>query len=583
MARKFYTIDDLYMFCKDNQFEKFNSAEYGAPLVIQSIGTFESESKVVDGLLPVTLKSCHTGKNANRSGISDSTMKECKQSFQGRPILGAIYKTDTGEYEFRSHDMEIVQDDDGNTEIEYIEQPIGVISQTEDPYLEFDDELEKNFLMVKGTIFADYSRAAEILQRRRTCKCSVEIEIEEMSYNCAEDYLSIDKFQFRGVTILGYEQDGTTEIQEGMKGSKITIDSFSEEKNSMFAVNYQDKLVEVLDKLNTTLSNFNRQETQEGGDAGMGKFEELLEKYGKAIEDIEFEYEEMTDEELEAKFAELFDGEGDDSGDAGAEGDTDGAGEDGDTTDAEEGTDPEAEVVEQEDDGEGEAEEGDESTEGEEDGDDNSVNTDDDTSKKKKGFELVFELSHDDVRCGLYSLLRTQSEDSYWYGWILDVYDSYFIYEDYNDDVRYYRQKYTRDDENLAFDGEPVEIFSEWLTQEEKDALAALKAEYAELKAFKEKYDADELKALKDAIFEMPEYADIKETEEFQALIKEADKYSVEDLRIKADLLFANSMKKKFNFEAEKPENTHSVGVHINAQPDPKKQAYAGLFADEDK
>jgi hypothetical protein len=142
---------------------------------------------------------------------------------------------------------------------------------------------------------------------------------------------------------------------------------------------------------------------------------------------------------------------------------------------------------------------------------------------------------------------------------------------------------YTRDDENLAFDGEPVEIFSEWLTQEEKDALAALKAEYAELKAFKEKYDADELKALKDAIFEMPEYADIKETEEFQALIKEADKYSVEDLRIKADLLFANSMKKKFNFEAEKPENTHSVGVHINAQPDPKKQAYAGLFADEDK
>ena len=48
--------------------------------------------------------------------------------------------------------------------------------------------------------------------------------------------------------------DGTTEIQEGMKGSKITIDSFSEEKNSMFAVNYQDKLVEVLDKLNTTLS-----------------------------------------------------------------------------------------------------------------------------------------------------------------------------------------------------------------------------------------------------------------------------------------------------------------------------------------
>ena len=100
---------------------------------------------------------------------------------------------------------------------------------------------------------------------------------------------------------------------------------------------------------------------------------------------------------------------------------------------------------------------------------------------------------------------------------------------------------------------------------------------------YKEQYDANEIKALKDAIFEMPEYADIKETEEFQALINEADKYSVEDLRIQADLLFANSMKKKFNFEAEKPEVKHSVGMNFNAKPDPKKQAYAGLFADEDK
>lgn len=38
----------------------------------------------------------------------------------------------------------------------------------------------------------------------------------------------------------------------------------------------------------------------------MTKFEELLAKYGKTAEDITFDYAEMSDEELEAKFAELF-------------------------------------------------------------------------------------------------------------------------------------------------------------------------------------------------------------------------------------------------------------------------------------
>ncbi len=39
----------------------------------------------------------------------------------------------------------------------------------------------------------------------------------------------------------------------------------------------------------------------------MNKFEELLEKYSKTVEEITFEYEGLSDEELEAAFAEAFD------------------------------------------------------------------------------------------------------------------------------------------------------------------------------------------------------------------------------------------------------------------------------------
>ena len=105
MARKFYTIDDLYVFCKENRFEFFSSEQQGAPLIIQSLGVFEADKTNDDGLMNVKLKSCHTGKNRNRSGITDENMNKYKHTFKGRPILGAIYKTDTGEYEFRAHDM----------------------------------------------------------------------------------------------------------------------------------------------------------------------------------------------------------------------------------------------------------------------------------------------------------------------------------------------------------------------------------------------------------------------------------------------------------------------------------------------
>ena len=429
MIRKFYTIEDLHDFCKENKYEFFSSKEKGAPLIVQSIGMFASEDSTSDGLMTVKLKSCHTGKNRNRSGISDETMELYKDSFKGRPILGAIYKTDTGEYEFRAHDMEII--DDGE-DVKYIEQPIGVISQTATPYLEYDEEADKNYLMVEGTIFADYSKAAEILERRRTCKCSVEIAVEEMSYNCAEDYLSIDKFHFIGVTVLGYEQDGVTEIQEGMAGSKITIDDFSEKHNSMFSIDHQDKLIEVLDKLNMTLSNFNinqSKSTEEGGDEEMDQFEETVVETTEVVEVENTEEAEVVETESETEEVE--------------------------STEEETVT----ETASDSEDGDGE--------------------------QTEEKFVLKYELSHDDIRMALYELLSARSENGYYSSWIVSVYDNKFIYEDY-EEYKFFRQGYSKDGDNIALDGEPVEVFNEWLSKEEKDALETLKADYSVLKEFKD-------------------------------------------------------------------------------------------------
>ena len=528
MPRTFYTIDDLAAFCKQNNFARFSSKEHSnKPLIVQSVETFEVADNSKDGLMPVSLKSCHIGVNRNQSCISEDVMNAHMSSFKGRPILANIIKTDTGEYEFHSHDIEFNEDG----EIEYLEHPVGVISQLDDPYLEYDEKEDKTYLHVNGHIFTEYSRAAEILERRRTCKCSVEIAVNEMSWNGEEDYLSIDSFTFMGVTILGYEQDGVTEIQEGMKGSKITIDSFSA-NNSMLGVNYQEKMIEVLDKLNTTLSNFNKN-SEKGGE------EEMVD-----VEDI------VVEEEL---------------------------------------NDPEVVVVEEQADGE-EVVVNEEIVSEEtsfEDGDEEEVVVVEEVEVEEpvveeveEKFEIKFELSHDDIRMALYQLLNAYSEDGYSYAWILEVYDNKFIYEDWTDEgYQFFRQAYSKDGDNVAFDGEKVEVFNEWLSKAEKDALNELKSSYAELKEFKENYDAAALKAEKDAVFASAEYDEIRESDEFKSLMSEMDKYSVEELKVKADLLFAASMKKKkFSFEA-KPAKKGAVSLNFQAEPDKKKEAYAGLFS----
>jgi hypothetical protein len=556
MARKFYTLDDLYDFCRENRFESFSADKQGAPLIIQSLGTFSADDKNSDGLMAVKLKSCHTGKNRNRSGITDENMNKYKHTFKGRPILGAIYKTDTGEYEFRAHDMEVI--DDGE-DIKYIEQPIGVISQVEEPYLEYDAEEDKNYLMVSGTIFSDYSKAAEILERRRTCKCSVEIAVEELSYNCDEDYLSIDKFRFSGVTILGYEQDGVTEIQEGMKGSKITIDDFSEKKNSMFSADCQNKLIETLEKLNMTLESFNNknQNSEKGGEKVMNKFEELLAKYGKTADEVTFEYENLSDEELEVAFKEAFE-EAEEEIETVVEETV--VEEETEETVVEEVIEETAEVVI------------------EESIDEPVEEVTDEVVETEENFILRYELSHDDIRSALYSLLGAESDEDYYYTWILEVFDDKFIYQDYMEN-KFYRRGYSKDGDNVALDDNKVEVFNEWLSQAEKDALDALKADYAELKAFKASADAAKLQSDKDAIFAREEFSGIAKTKAFKKLVEKSAEYTLEECEQRAKEILDECNDYVVNFAAndDSTEKSQMLAFNLNKK-ESKKGPYGNLF-----
>ena len=138
MPRTFYTIEDLASFCKQNNFARFSSKDHGnKPLIVQSVETFEVSDNSKDGLMPVSLKSCHIGVNRNQSCISEEVMKADMSSFKGRPILANIIKTDTGQYEFHSHDVTLNEDG----EIEYFNNWYSKMKHKYNDMDAFDEEI----------------------------------------------------------------------------------------------------------------------------------------------------------------------------------------------------------------------------------------------------------------------------------------------------------------------------------------------------------------------------------------------------------------------------------------------------------
>ena len=539
MSKKFLTLDDLLLFCKENNFSHFSANDAGGPIIVHEPATFEVSDNSKNGLLPVKLQACHTGLNRNNSSISTETMNAALPSFSNRPILGYIHQLDDGSWDFYSHNMEIVEDEheEDGVRLDYLETPVGIVPESCNAHLAYDESKEKTYVEVDAYIFEEYSKAADIIREKGVSKVSVELAIEDMSFNAKEGFLSINSFYFMGVTILGRDEDGNF-VQEGMEGSNITLGSFSQENNSVVTEDMQSKMFELLTKLNEALEKFNdTADSEKKGGNEMDKFNELLEKYGVTVEDIDFEYENVDDETLEQLFAEKFGSD---------EGDDDGAG-----TGSDEG---------------GNGEEG------------------DDNSGDEEKFTLTYELSHDDIRMGLYGLLNTtMSEDSY--AWICEVFDNYFIYdkETYTEsgyESHYYRQSYSVEGDDVAFGADPVEVFPEFVTSDEKAALAALRLEYAELKKFKDEYDASIIKAEKDEVFADEKYSVLEGNESFEQLKKDAANFSVDEIKDKCKIIFADHVMETGSYSTSNnnDDNKNSkIGFNFNNKSK-KAQAYAGLF-----
>ena len=311
----------------------------------------------------------------------------------------------------------------------------------------------------------------------------------------------------------------------------------------------------------------------------MNKFEELCQKYEKTVDDITFDYENMSDDELVEAFAKAFD-ETDSTYD-GSEGAADTPSDSEITTDGNE--EVENNPTEKNPD---ESKKGD-TTE------DETPFIDDDESKKKvnnsentveysftKNGEIKkFAVSLQDKIYAIQDLVNaTYAEtDNTYYG--VTVYDDYVIMCDWWSG-RYYKQTYDSKDDNYSLTGDRVEVYVEFVTADEQKEIESMRSNYAELKAFKENVEKNELHSKKESLLADEKYSVLSDNEEFTELKKNMDNYSLDDLETKAKVIFADYVSSVGNFSLNSSNKNKSHSMQLFGDPNTRRNSRSGRYGD---
>lgn len=470
-----------------------------------------------DQFLKLRFRLCHDGESPNKTFFTKETMAEANKSLEYIPILAHVYiDEETGKPVIGAHDMHIEEDRLNEGESRMVYDEVPIGVI---PSLADNDCVIEEYNGLNYTMVSGYIWRDYANYAEQLIEDAGDNKIS-MEIDFSDDSLSYDAANER-YNISAYRYRGVTILNEslgtGMRDAMATTTNFSANED------VKSKMLVLMEELQKCLREYDINDSeQKGGNVNM-KNEEIMESVVE--EPITETMEEISEESVEETVAEEMD-----------------------ETSVEEGT-PEEESPATEEFGENEPE----------------------------ALVCTFRISHDDIRYGLQNLLNAMCDESHFYS-VIAVYDKYFYYCDYfSGDA--FKQNYKMRKDTLSFVDDPIPVFTEFVTQEERDELEKLRKDYAALVEFKANYDASMLKAKKTEILDKAEYECLVENAEFAKLRGEMDNYSVEELSTKADLIFAAHMKSTMEFSAKVDETKKpkTIGVNFNKK-ESKKGPYGNLF-----
>ncbi len=540
------TLDELYNFyAQQNKNLVFESKETGKPIHVMVNGLFELEHCDSEMFLHSKIKFAHLGTNPNQTKFSEENMKRCLPTIINKAVVCEIVEVGMTDYgmtkDFGHHAIQKIVDKDGNEHKYYKEHVVGVFPESCNPRFEFDVRSGLTYAVADCIIYRNYgNETAEILEAKNGSKVSAELIINSLTYDAKERVVEITDFEFAGVCLLGEA------VETGMIGTRMDLYSSAPSIFTTDAIQQQTN--EMLNEVNST--QFSK--TKKGGSKALDKFNELLAKYGKTKEEISFEIDGLTDEQLTAKFEEAF-GEQSQSNDDTTDSATT-------ATEGEDTTNPDAVATE-------------------------PSKEDETTTENAKSTVVVstadgtanFELTLNARDSKVWSAIQEhygKPEDTYY---SVTAYDSYVIFRDC-DTNKYYRQNYSvNESDEVILTGDREAVYPEFLTKEEYDSVKTMRANYAEYEAKVKKYEAEHAKTEKLAVIDnSANYSALKETDAFKALIADVDKYSLDEFKSQCKMAFADTVIANGTYEAHTEPKYHGVPLAQGTESETKP--YGGLF-----
>lgn len=473
------------------------------------------------------LRVAYTGKNRNNTFISKESFERAIPTMFNCPVVANYNRKKD---EIGSHDGEFIKDKDGDTKYVNITQPVGLVPESAQWNWEnVDDNGVMHQYLCTEVVLWKRQEAYSKLKESGITKQSMEIEVT--NGEMLDDYYDIKDFCFTAFCLLGTAEPCF---------ESAALFTFAEQED--FKKQYTEMLKEFKLAFASASEN-DKKEVKENL-----KLKELLEKYSVLESDLNFEVEGLSEEELEAKFAEEFE-------ERKPVDNTDSDPVEETQEEEEEIEEPEEEPETEEDDDSGSGgEEDEEGGAGSDDGgaDDGAGDDGEDGGAGEGGEDFAL---NSQVRENLSTAIRNAEMvetdwGSYSRYWMVDYDEAtqeVFFYD--NEDWKLYGCSYSFDGDDINVDIENAKrkkyTIVDYIEGSEPQEFAlgelieTFNSKYAETKV-----DADEFERLKNfeadiltakreasekALFEKFEDK-LKDNEEFKALKEKASSYELDDL-----------------------------------------------------
>ena len=247
------------------------------------------------------------GKNRNFSYIGKDAVIEALPSLYNTPVVGHLIKKDDGTYYVGGHDRQIIIEDK-NITVNDLTVPFGVVPAN-DNEPEFVEVTESDGTIVEylvANIILWTGRYGEILEATYSEEIyfGQSMEINPINVSKLKDdknYVDIKSFKFSALCLLGRSDNPELHTEPCFPSSRVEPIDYSINKD-----NFKNEFSLMMGQLKELAFSFENKNKEEGGNFNMDEKNKLIQEYGLRIEEVNFEFENLTLEEFKIQLDEFI-------------------------------------------------------------------------------------------------------------------------------------------------------------------------------------------------------------------------------------------------------------------------------------